>query len=221
VAENDFFREARPLELSGVGMCRVFLPKCSILSFGWGTIFGVGSLVFCAAWRNGGTDLGWKWGWRQFLRVLVLGALGFMAVQIWLFSSETASLSAERSQQWLAFLNLWARRFHLNVQLTGDSVRKLAHFAEFTALGFLAQLSFGVVNRLNGHTALHGLFLGLLVAVADETLQLFVDGRGSSVRDVVIDFCGVLAGSSVLWLLAGLWALLFGLRRRRRAGDRF
>lgn len=164
--------------------------------------------------------MGWKWGWRQFLRVLVLGALGFMAVQIWLFSSETASLSAERSQQWLAFLNLWARRLHLDVQLTGNSVRKLAHFAEFAALGFLAQLSFGVVNKLNGHTALHGLFLGLVVAVADETLQLFVDGRGSSVRDVVIDFFGMLAGSAVLWFLAGLWALLFGLRRRRRAGDR-
>ena len=80
-----------------------------------------------------------------------------------------------------------------------------------------------VVNRLTLHTALHGVFLGLLVAVADETLQLFVDGRGSSVRDVVIDFCGVLGGSVILWILVGLWGLIFGLRRRRRsrAGDSF
>jgi VanZ family protein len=165
--------------------------------------------------------LRWKWGWRQFFRALVLVALGFVAVQIWLFSSETAVLSAERSRQWLAFLNAWARRLDLDVQFTSNSVRKLAHFAEFAALGFLAQLSFWVVNRLNGHTMLHGLFLGLAVAVADETLQLFVDGRGSSVRDIVIDFCGVLAGSSILWLLAGAWGLVFLLRRRRRmrAGD--
>ena len=165
----------------------------------------------------------WKWGWKQFLRALVLGALGVVAVQIWLFSAETALISAERSQQWLDFLNQWARRLHLGIHLTSTSVRKLAHFAEFAALGFLAQLSFVVVNRLTLHTALHGVFLGLLVAVADETLQLFVDGRGSSVRDVVIDFCGVLGGSVILWILVGMWGLIFGLRRRRRsrAGDSF
>lgn len=165
----------------------------------------------------------WRHGLRRLFQIVVFATLGLVAVQIWLFSTETAFLSAERSEQWLAFLNQWTRRLQLDIELTGSSVRKLAHFAEFAVLGFLAQLAFGVLNKLNGHTALHGLFLGLMVAVADETLQLFVDGRGSSVRDVVIDFCGVLAGSMVLWFLAGLWGLLFVLprRRRARAGDPF
>lgn len=48
------------------------------------------------------------------------------------------------------------------------------------------------------------LFVGLLVAVLDETVQLYVPGRSSSVRDVLIDFGGVLCG-----LFAALLILMF------------
>ena len=38
------------------------------------------------------------------------------------------------------------------------------------------------------------LFFGLLAGVLDEGIQMFADGRGSDVRDVVIDFSGVVFG---------------------------
>ena len=44
---------------------------------------------------------------------------------------------------------------------------------------------------------------GLLAGVLDEGIQIFADGRGSDVRDVVIDFSGVVFG-----LLAALFLLL-------------
>ena len=44
---------------------------------------------------------------------------------------------------------------------------------------------------------------GLLAGVLDEGIQMFADGRGSDVRDVVIDFSGVVFG-----LLAALFLLL-------------
>ena len=47
------------------------------------------------------------------------------------------------------------------------------------------------------------LFFGLLAGVLDEGIQMFADGRGSDVRDVVIDFSGVVFG-----LLAALFLLL-------------
>ena len=42
---------------------------------------------------------------------------------------------------------------------------------------------------------------GVLTALTDETIQMFVPGRSSSVRDVWIDTAGVLAGLLVALLL--------------------
>jgi len=47
------------------------------------------------------------------------------------------------------------------------------------------------------------LFGTLLAAVTDEFIQSFT-GRGSSVRDVVLDFCGALTGMLLTFLLAEL-----------------
>ena len=48
------------------------------------------------------------------------------------------------------------------------------------------------------------LFCGLLVAVIDETIQLYVPGRTSSTLDVLLDFSGVVSG-----LFVALVILLF------------
>lgn len=152
------------------------------------------------------------------IRLLVFAGLVFVSAQIWLFSFESSILSAERSEQWMALINRWARRLHLGVELNHNNVRKLAHFTEFAVLGLLAQLFFMVMGKFNVHTALHGLFFGLAFAVADETIQLYTDGRGASVWDVLIDFGGVLAGSVVIWGVAlVIWFFVHSYRRRRRS----
>ena len=66
-------------------------------------------------------------------------------------------------------------------------------------LGFWLMLSLRLYTRRILSYISWPLFFGLL----DEGIQMFADGRGSDVRDVVIDFSGVVFG-----LLAALFLLL-------------
>lgn len=92
----------------------------------------------------------------------------------------------------------------VNITFSGDlehQIRKLAHFMEFALLGWLLCKTcgeFGVARRTgNGYI----LFIGLLVAVIDEYIQLFSYGRSSQVTDVLLDFSGVLC----MWLAYRIW----------------
>lgn len=78
----------------------------------------------------------------------------------------------------------------------GFLLRKLAHFTEFTALGLCLCWLFGML----GKGRLLPFLCGAAAACVDETIQIFVPGRGPSVRDVCIDSCGVLLGVILLTL---------------------
>ncbi|MCD7806910.1 MAG: VanZ family protein [Lachnospiraceae bacterium] len=80
----------------------------------------------------------------------------------------------------------------------GTLVRKLAHFTEFTLLGTELTL---LIWQVMGRSLTGPLLWGLLTAVTDETIQLFSPGRGSSVRDVWIDFGGVVTGMAIILLV--------------------
>ena len=84
-------------------------------------------------------------------------------------------------------------------------VRKAAHFTEFAALGLALCGLFRAIFRVNGsaHFAMPVL-LALMVAVADEYIQLFAD-RGSAVADVVLDFAGAMFGLAVGVLILFLY----------------
>ena len=45
------------------------------------------------------------------------------------------------------------------------------------------------------------LLAGLLCALCDETIQLFVVGRSSQVSDIWVDFSGILAVAVLLWAI--------------------
>ncbi|HIW74024.1 MAG TPA: VanZ family protein [Firmicutes bacterium] len=96
--------------------------------------------------------------------------------------------------------------------VTETFVRKAAHFAEYAGLGVLLMVTLRMYTpRLLAHLFIP-LFIGLLVPVSDEFLQLFVPGRAGMVQDVVLDFAGLLAG-----LTPALLALLPA--RKRRSGN--
>ena len=78
----------------------------------------------------------------------------------------------------------------------GGLLRKIAHFTEFAALGASLCWRCGMLEKRKT-TALA---LGFGVACLDETIQLFVPGRGPAVKDVAIDTCGVAAGMVLLLL---------------------
>lgn len=78
---------------------------------------------------------------------------------------------------------------------TGSGIlRKFAHFAEFTTLGFLLAWLLVLLRR----GIWRALPLGMAAACLDECIQLFIPGRGPAIRDVAIDTCGVLAGMLLL-----------------------
>lgn len=80
--------------------------------------------------------------------------------------------------------------------LSENFVRKLAHVFEYLVLGLLVTLCF-FKPKLRVWIAI--LAAGVLIASIDETIQIFT-GRGSAVKDVMIDTCGYFSG----FLLAAL-----------------
>ena len=90
----------------------------------------------------------------------------------------------------------------------GDGLlRKCAHFAEFGALGVWLGWLFGML----GKRKFPAFALGVAAACIDETIQVFVPGRGPGIRDVCIDSCGVAAGMLLLYL-----GYAYGKRRSTR-----
>ena len=88
--------------------------------------------------------------------------------------------------------------------VTDHLVRKTAHVAEFAALGFVL-----LFNWRKGKRFSRTLSGGLLVALLDETIQMFSD-RGDLILDVWFDFAGVLIGAVLAWLI-------FACKKRRAA----
>lgn len=97
----------------------------------------------------------------------------------------------------------WVRDLLAEV-FSGDSsgtgghglVRKLAHFTEFACLGSLLAWLLGML----GKKTVWALLGGFLVASVDETIQMFVPGRGPGILDVLLDTCGALSGIGLLLL---------------------
>ncbi len=117
-----------------------------------------------------------------------------MLVFIW----GNSSLSGEESSEVSGFAaGLLSRIFGDAVLQATFLIRKLGHFTEFALLGWFLSWN----GTLRGRPAVEALLLGLLAAMTDETIQLFVPGRAGMVQDVWIDFSGVLVGAGILALL--------------------
>lgn len=91
------------------------------------------------------------------------------------------------------------------------TVRKLAHFVEFAALGFFLMGHLAAMQRRYGGFPLKWLWswgIGTFFAVTDEFHQMFVSGRGPGVKDVLIDSFGVLAGTLAMMLLLWIYSAM-------------
>lgn len=127
------------------------------------------------------------------LAALTLGVLCFIWGNSMLSGEESGAISG-RLLAWLA------GTFPFLKWLPELLLRKLGHFLEFAALGFLMAWFF----RLRGQKGIHRmsmpLLVVLLVAVTDETIQTFSLGRSPSVIDIWIDVAGGCVGIALLLL---------------------
>ena len=126
--------------------------------------------------------------------LLICGNLAF----IWGNSLMTGAESGNLSGGILSWLNSFLGLGEEGAEILHYVIRKAAHFTEFACLGALLAWRFGMEHHKGIHLAVFSLFGGLLAACTDETIQIFVDGRGSSLIDVWIDTCGTAAGIAIM-----------------------
>ncbi|MGN0984654.1 MAG: VanZ family protein [Gemmiger sp.] len=157
--------------------------------------------------------------WLIAFRVIFTVALAACVVFIFKNSLETAVVSSAHSQAMMAKINEALSLVRLG-PLSEHSVRKLAHFAEFMMEGFLLMLCLRVYTA---HFVRHmswPLLGGMATALMDETIQLRVPGRSSSVTDVWIDMTGIVAGVFValviLLIIRGITAFYRIKKENRR-----
>lgn len=132
---------------------------------------------------------------------------------IWLQSLQQGSISHRESQWVLKMVQRLLSGHRLGICLNDGRIRRLAHLAEFSSLGFFAGLYSWRRWRKNFSM---GIFtLGIAIASMDEILQYFAGGRTATWKDVCLDGVGVMAGI-VMWRI-GKW--VFG--RRPSAGGRW
>ena len=81
-------------------------------------------------------------------------------------------------------------------------LRKVAHFLEFCSLGVILSWLVRMLRDKTWMCIFAPLIAGVAVAAVDETIQLFIPGRGPHIRDVGIDSLGVLLGVLLAWLLS-------------------
>lgn len=148
-----------------------------------------------------------KRNWYKYLFIIItFFVIGF----IWWNSSKNGEESSGISQGVLYEIMQIFARIGISTDITEHIIRKLAHFTEFTALGILLSIDTVLFLKNMKQYVWIPLFIGLLVALIDETIQLFPIGRSSSVKDVWIDFSGVIFGTILLLVLKQIY--LFKLR---------
>ena len=141
---------------------------------------------------------------RTKARVIILVILLALTV-VFVFSNSIPDpeTSAGESEKIFQLVRPLLEFFLGKQRVTHHLVRKLAHVAEFCAIG--AELA--VFALLFGKKSVgYVMFTGVFIALCDETVQIF-SGRGSEVRDVWIDLSGILLGGIIVFSIFGLWQL--------------
>ena len=124
---------------------------------------------------------------------LVCGLFVAWTLMIFSRSMQPAAISKQESEVVQELLH-----HSFSMELTVHRVRKSAHLSEFAVLGVLAQLMFGGLCRRWKESALFAVMTSLVIALCDETIQLFAFGRSGQVEDIWLDLCGAVSGVLVV-----------------------
>lgn len=129
-------------------------------------------------------------------------------------STRTATESSEASNTLLNLAQDILAVFRINIDsgILSSLIRKGAHFFEFFILGILIHksiMSFYETNKFEEFVfiiqislkffSLAVLCICLFIAITDEHIQGYIDGRAKSVVDVFIDFAGSTTAIILMW----------------------
>lgn len=119
----------------------------------------------------------------------------FCMILIFMFSYQSAEQSSGIST---SFYDIFIEKTGFEF-ITHNTFRKIAHFCEFSALGFC--IGSTVLFYKNKPDFTNSFFICLMYAVSDEVHQLFVPERACRIFDVFVDSCGSLFGILMFFLL--------------------
>lgn len=127
---------------------------------------------------------------------------------IFLLSDQPASQSGALSKKLAKYtIHLYEGITQKEISLAqwNRMLRKGAHFSLYCILAFLVM----TLCKFNCMTARKSIVItmavGISYAIFDELHQLFVDGRGASIRDVGIDSLGIGLGIVIAYLINRSW----------------
>lgn len=145
--------------------------------------------------------------------ILALLIIATIAVILFVFSNSlcTASESSKQSNTIKAFIMPVLEVFVGKGNVTSYLVRKLAHVVEFSFIGLMVCALYLYTTKKS--FSLCPLLLSMAVALFDETIQLFSDGRSAQIKDVWIDMIGVCLGYVACLILFSI-IHLFKIKRK-------
>lgn len=129
---------------------------------------------------------------KRLLLTRIILSLLTISLIIFIFSNsvQTARDSSLASGRIMNFLNNICSSLNLKFTFTQSIVRTLAHFAEFGLLGVLSILTFLSFFFIKAKTLILSAVFSVLIALTDECIQLFSEGRAFQLEDLIIDFTG-------------------------------
>ena len=127
-------------------------------------------------------------------------------VIIFMFSSATGEESEEVSQNLLSLIIEYIGQF-----ISHNTLRKIAHFTEFAALGFC--MSGAIHFTFEKRNFLISFIPGVLYSVSDEIHQYFVPERACRIFDIFVDSCGIATGIGIFILIIFIVNKIFNKNR--------
>ena len=158
---------------------------------------------------------------KQKRTIIILSVLVILCTAlIFSFSLKSREESAQDSNFVVSMIEpIIEKIFGKAPENLGFIVRKLAHMTEFCILSVLTSLlAVKIYKYKNKPLFGYALFYVLAVAVSDEFIQYF-SGRGSSVVDVVIDFCGASVGFLTVYSVCFFVPYIMSKKERKKLSD--
>lgn len=141
-------------------------------------------------------------------RLLLVCVVLCWLIVIFLLSSQPASHSNDLSQGMTEKVVRAIEKVtdqQLDLNQWNHWMRKNAHFFLYFILGVFLMSGLTAFRVRLRRASMYAFGISVVYAITDEVHQLFVDGRGGQVRDVLIDSAGAALG---ILLFAGLYELL-------------
>lgn len=146
----------------------------------------------------------------KFKRVIYTVLSILIVALIFAQSLKSGDASSNDSGHLVAILNNLASLFGFGEPFTDSIVRTCAHFTEFFVLSVSLMLMYRAYYCKLLRNSTLSVVTASVVAVCDETLQLFSEGRAFEITDIFIDICGAVSSVIIIALL-----ILLSERKKR------